>query len=87
MKESRRQRIHKVFEILSTAGTSLVVGQSERKSMDKYNDYEPARAVIAEGARVGFVVCRTCGAALLLDEAVPFNVLEVHREWHLDHAS
>lgn len=46
------------------------------------NGYEPARAVAAEGARVGLVVCQRCGAALVLDIAVPFDVMERHTAWH-----
>jgi hypothetical protein len=41
-----------------------------------------ARAVPAEGARVGFVSCLRCGAALLLDPDDSDNVIELHREWH-----
>lgn len=46
------------------------------------NGYEPARAVAAEGARVGVTVCQLCGAALLLDIGVAFDVMERHTAWH-----
>lgn len=44
--------------------------------------YTFARAFAAEGARVGLVTCRDCGASLLLDEANDFDVFAVHDDWH-----
>jgi hypothetical protein len=37
------------------------------------------------GARVGFVTCRTCGGAILIDPRDSFDAVALHRGWH-DHA-
>jgi hypothetical protein len=42
----------------------------------------PMRAVAAEGARIGFVTCLECGAALMLDPAAPISVPRLHADWH-----
>ena len=42
------------------------------------------RAVPAEGARIGLVSCRICGAALVLDPGDTESVVERHVAWHLD---
>lgn len=50
--------------------------------------YSGIRAVMAEGARVGFLVCLRCGAALLLEQAdidAGVNVIEVHDAWHQEY--
>jgi hypothetical protein len=50
---------------------------------DNYSsNFTDARALAAEGARVGLVTCKTCGSALVIDMADDFNVLETHAEWH-----
>jgi hypothetical protein len=41
-----------------------------------------ATVIAAEGARVGFVTCAECGAALLLDPREPVNVPDLHAAWH-----
>ena len=41
-----------------------------------------ATIVAAEGARVGIVTCRECGAALLLDPREERDVVSLHRSWH-----
>lgn len=41
------------------------------------------RAIAAEGARVGIVSCKLCGAALILDPAdTSFDPLDKHIQWH-----
>lgn len=40
------------------------------------------RAVVAEGARVGFLICEDCGASLLLDPTNEFDVVAIHDTWH-----
>lgn len=50
--------------------------------MSKQNGTSGVRAWEAEGARVGLVTCKTCGAALLLDPANDFNVFDLHNAWH-----
>lgn len=40
------------------------------------------RAVAAEGARVGFMPCLICGAAILVDPDDDTNRVEQHRAWH-----
>lgn len=44
--------------------------------------YTPARPVNAEGMRIGLVACTLCGAALVLDAGIDFDVLERHDQWH-----
>jgi hypothetical protein len=44
--------------------------------------FSTARAIAAEGARCGIVICRRCGVALLLDPDEKVNVLQVHEAWH-----
>lgn len=41
------------------------------------------RVVSAEGARIGFVTCLTCGAAIVLDPADDFDPISRHTHWHL----
>lgn len=36
----------------------------------------------AEGARVGLVSCRSCGAAILLGGQLSVDTLALHVEWH-----
>lgn len=43
-----------------------------------------ATAIEAEGARVGFVSCRICGAAILFDPRDQRDYLTVHMLWHDD---
>lgn len=45
-------------------------------------EFTPVRAVVGEGARVGFVTCLNCGAALLIDPADERDALGLHRDWH-----
>ena len=53
----------------------------------KHEDYdrwfEPATAITAEGARVGFAACKQCGAAVLLDPRDSVNKARAHAEWHI----
>lgn len=53
---------------------------SERVSLAPM--FTPARAIPAEGARVGIVTCRVCGCALLLDPDDYDDVLMHHRFYH-----
>jgi hypothetical protein len=46
------------------------------------SNYSPATVLEAEGARVGFVICKRCGAALLLDPRDKVNPTAVHDRWH-----
>jgi hypothetical protein len=49
------------------------------------HDAGPGMTVLhAEGARVGFVVCQMCGAAILLDPRELFDATKLHDEWHID---
>ena len=48
--------------------------------------YGPARVVVAEGARVGFVTCPTCRASILLDPFDKFDPMERHDQWHAQFA-
>lgn len=48
-------------------------------------DFTGYRAVAAEGARVGFITCKKCGAGLLLDPKDTFDATALHREWHDRH--
>ena len=41
-----------------------------------------ATAVMAEGARVGFAACKTCGVCVLLDPRDGVNRARQHYEWH-----
>jgi hypothetical protein len=41
-----------------------------------------ARAVPAEGARVGFMTCTLCGVSVMIDPATPFDVIQRHEQWH-----
>ena len=43
---------------------------------------QSAAAVQAEGARIGFINCPECGAALLLDDRDGMNVVITHALWH-----
>lgn len=45
-------------------------------------EYTGATMVMAEGAHVGFISCRKCGAALILDSRDYVDVTEIHNEWH-----
>lgn len=50
--------------------------------MSKDQGTSGVRAIQAEGARIGLVTCKTCGASLLLDPADDFNVFDLHNTWH-----
>jgi hypothetical protein len=45
----------------------------------------PARAWSAEGARVAIATCLQCGASLLLDPSLDFDVVARHADWHEAH--
>lgn len=47
-------------------------------------EYTNATIWDAEGARVGIVTCRRCGAALMLDQRDTFNVKSLHDQWHTE---
>ena len=50
---------------------------------DLYDEnFEPATALEAEGARIGLATCRRCGACVLLDPRDPKNRARQHAEWH-----
>jgi hypothetical protein len=44
--------------------------------------YTGARTIVAEGARVGVITCRECGAAIVLDPDDDFDPAERHADWH-----
>ena len=44
--------------------------------------FEAATVIAAEGARVGVVTCKTCGACVLLDPRDSVNWARKHTEWH-----
>ena len=41
--------------------------------------------VPAEGARIGLVSCRLCGATLMLDPRDDIDTSEIHMDWHRHH--
>jgi hypothetical protein len=45
-------------------------------------DYTGIRGWSAEGARVGIVTCKRCGAALLIDPGDDFDVCDLHDVFH-----
>jgi hypothetical protein len=50
---------------------------------DFYDTFTPGTILSAEGARIGLVTCRDCGAAILIDPRdVTVNFMRVHYEWH-----
>ena len=44
-------------------------------------NYSPAYAIHAEGERIGLVICRRCGAALLLSTSA--DAIAMHDQWHV----
>ncbi len=46
------------------------------------DQFTQATMLAAEGARVGIVTCRECGAAILLDPRDTIDPLLQHRAWH-----
>jgi hypothetical protein len=46
-----------------------------------------ATIVSAEGARVGFVTCKQCGTAILIDPRDTEDAVAKHLAWHEDVAS
>ena len=46
------------------------------------DQFTQATVLAAEGARVGIVTCRECGAAILLDPRDTIDPLLQHRAWH-----
>lgn len=44
--------------------------------------FTEAAVVYAEGARIGIVTCKLCGAAILVDDRDGFNAIKLHKEWH-----
>lgn len=51
------------------------------KQIDE-SDFTEARAIAAEGARVGIVTCKLCGSALLIDPADKESFVAAHVRWH-----
>lgn len=47
-------------------------------SEDRVSEYV---AVPAEGERIGLLVCKLCGAAILLASVAP-SAVETHMAWH-----
>lgn len=58
----------------------MTTAELRHKLYDQH--FEPATAVMAEGARVGFATCKLCGAAVLLDPRDNLNRARQHYEWH-----
>lgn len=50
--------------------------------MTALDRYTGTRAIRAEGARIGLTVCKACGAALVIDIGIDFDVFARHNEWH-----
>ena len=44
--------------------------------------FTTATAVPAEGARVGFVSCKLCGATIMLDQRDSEDTIQKHITWH-----
>ena len=67
------------------------VGETQAMKELRATPYDPKndpdlftgyRAFSAEGARVGIVTCKTCGAALLIDTSDDFDAVQIHHDWH-----
>ena len=56
------------------------MSNNDKENFEKY--YTPATAFNAEGARVGVVTCKICGASIFLDEREEVNPLQIHIDWH-----
>jgi len=61
----------------------IPLGQSEATDGDTL--FSKQTVITAEGARVGFVTCEDCGAAILLDPREDFDPIKRHRAWHRRH--
>lgn len=46
--------------------------------------YTQLRIVAAEGARIGVLICRRCGAAVVLDPSDKFGADTLHDTWHAE---
>ena len=46
------------------------------------DNFTPARIFDTEGARVGIITCKKCGAAVFLDPSDPFSTMDLHMKWH-----
>lgn len=46
-------------------------------------NFEPATAVQAEGARIGITTCKRCGAAVMIDPRDAVNRAFQHYHWHV----
>ena len=44
--------------------------------------FTSATMIEAEGARIGIVTCKECGAAIMLDPRDTIYPLRQHHEWH-----
>jgi hypothetical protein len=45
-------------------------------------EYTDQTVIAAEGARVGFSICRRCGAAILSDPRETMDAHLRHTQWH-----
>jgi hypothetical protein len=61
-----------------------VATSEERPSLaDLEGDYTRAAIINAEGARVGIMTCRICGAAVVVDPRDEFDATLRHSAWHV----
>ena len=44
--------------------------------------FTAATVLVAEGARIGIVTCKECGAAVIIDPRDTINALRQHHDWH-----
>jgi hypothetical protein len=65
-------------EAARTVGPSVV---PQRESSEA--DYTPPATVHAEGGWVGFVTCRICGVAILVNPRETFDACLRHSAWHV----
>jgi hypothetical protein len=54
--------------------------QAAEKRAKEADPFGPCYAVSAEGARIGFMTCKECGACVLLGAEV--DAPKVHAKWH-----
>jgi hypothetical protein len=54
--------------------------QLEAERAKEADPFGPCYAVAAEGARIGFLTCKECGACIMLGMEV--DSMAVHLKWH-----
>jgi len=62
-------------------------GPVSERLMRKFYGPSGFTPVQAEGARVGFIACPVCGAAVMFDPRDSQSAVELHAKWHEEHKS